>query len=271
VDHTDETSDLTGSFDPPGSAGPTSTTLSKYDADDRLVTEAKTTSTQDTFTQYSYTRTVAGVGGGASSTIDGSDQTNKTVHDGNINGQVIEQTSYSYDVTGRMSGVTVVHTPIGGSSTTDSVTYRYDSNGFRVERTEGGVTTVYLIDPDNPTGYAQVLEEGIDANADHKADTVQKSYTLGMRVLTQATANGGSALVRHLLTDAHGSTRAVLDARLPATSPALRAPSQGGSKLRPSPAAVAFSASNTHPPRSAPPTPGSFRVVRTCAISWIDV
>jgi len=46
---------------------------------------------------------------------------------------------------------------------------------MRVQQTvtvDGGqpVTTVYHVDPNNPTGSAQVLEEGVDANADGRLD-----------------------------------------------------------------------------------------------------
>jgi hypothetical protein len=80
--------------------------------------------------------------------------------------------------------------------TTDEITvaYKYDHNGFRIERTEDDqtnppVTTIYHVDPSNATGYAQVLEEGADGDTDHELDAseVQKTYTLGLQVLTQAT------------------------------------------------------------------------------------
>src|SRR5258708_30802120 len=127
------------------------------------------------------------------------------------------RTTYVYDVTGRMTQVTI---DSNGDGTIDSsVTYAYDANGFRVERTEAGQTTVYLVDPANPTGYAQVLAEGVDANGNHALDAseVQEAFVLRMRVLTQATAT--QAL--RLLGDAHGSTRAALDAAAGATAAAV--------------------------------------------------
>lgn len=59
-----------------------------------------------------------------------------------------------------------------------------------------------MIAANNPTGYAQVLEER-DASGN-----VTKTYTIGLDVVSQATA----AAVYHLLYDAHGSTRVLLDA-----------------------------------------------------------
>lgn len=83
----------------------------------------------------------------------------------------------------------------------DVFEYAYNETGLRVSQSDGGVTTVYLLDLQNPTGYAQVLEER-DA-----AGNVSKTYTLGHDVLAQATARQ----VLYLLTDGHGSTRAVYD------------------------------------------------------------
>jgi RHS repeat-associated protein len=39
------------------------------------------------------------------------------------------------------------------------ITILYDGDGNRVRKTVGGVTTLYLVDDVNPTGYSQVLEE----------------------------------------------------------------------------------------------------------------
>lgn len=39
----------------------------------------------------------------------------------------------------------------------------YDGDGNRVSETAGGVTTTYLLDTLNPTGYSQVLHEYISA------------------------------------------------------------------------------------------------------------
>ena len=35
----------------------------------------------------------------------------------------------------------------------------YDGDGNRVSQTAGGVTTTYLMDTLNPTGYSQLLDE----------------------------------------------------------------------------------------------------------------
>lgn len=39
------------------------------------------------------------------------------------------------------------------------MTIVYDGDGNRVSETVAGVTTLYLVDTQNPTGYAQVVDE----------------------------------------------------------------------------------------------------------------
>ena len=103
----------------------------------------------DTYTLYGYT---------------GTDQSTQTVHQGlTAAGTVTQTTTYSYDAAGQMTGVSITDNT---TSTTTSVNYAYDASGVRVERTENNVRTVYLIDPDNATGYTQVLEEGSELLGD---------------------------------------------------------------------------------------------------------
>ncbi|NJK78764.1 MAG: hypothetical protein HC893_01835 [Chloroflexaceae bacterium] len=45
---------------------------------------------------------------------------------------------------------------------------------WTVQQTVGGVTTTYLVDAQNPTGYAQIVEEA-------GAGTVQRTLTYGAR------------------------------------------------------------------------------------------
>jgi len=59
-----------------------------------------------------------------------------------------------------------------------AVTIQYDGDGNRVLKTISGVTTRYLVDDLNPTGYAQVVEELV-------AVTVTRRYTLGLQRISQ--------------------------------------------------------------------------------------
>ena len=101
-------------------------------------------------------------------------------------------TTYGYDVRNKMTSANV-----NGVTTS----YVYDDAGNRVGETTAGVTTFYLTDDDNPTGYAQPIEQKASAAA---VPTV--TYVIGDRVLAQADATGA---VSYLLTDGHGSTRAL--------------------------------------------------------------
>jgi RHS repeat-associated protein len=64
----------------------------------------------------------------------------------------------------------------------------------------GGVTTQYLVDDRNHTGYAQVLEEVVNG-------TVQRRYTYGLDLISQNQASG----VSFYGYDGHGSVRLLTD------------------------------------------------------------
>ena len=102
----------------------------------------------------------------------------------------VQSVDYSYNLEGRLSGVTS-----GGTTTS----YVYNEQGIRVRSTTGGTAKYFLIDPNNHTGYAQVLEETTGS-------TLTMSYVIGGDVLAQASGNSAS----YLLYDGHGSTRQLL-------------------------------------------------------------
>jgi RHS repeat-associated protein len=121
-------------------------------------------------------------------------------------------TNYLYDPNGSLTNIANGTTAISGftydlahklnsvTSGSQQVAYRYDDDGSRVEST-AGTTTHYLIDPNNHTGYAQILEELPTAGG-----TPTMSYVIGNEVLAQ-----GSGLptptVSYFLQDGHGSNR----------------------------------------------------------------
>jgi len=82
------------------------------------------------------------------------------------------------------------------------VTYVYDGDGNRVAKTVGGVTTKYLVDTNNPTGYAQVVDE-------LHAGSVVKSYTYGHDLISQRIIGSGLSFYGY---DGHGSVRLLTDA-----------------------------------------------------------
>ncbi len=144
---------------------------------------------------------------------DGPEQVGKTVTEGGV---TTSQTQMEYDVAGRLSKVTITTYTSGQASSIVTQEFTYDAEGIKVTQTESvdsnadGVvdsskSTDYLNDKQNHTGYSQVLEERADDGSQVRATT----YTIGHDVIAQFSAAVG-ALV--LLTDAHGSTRAVANA-----------------------------------------------------------
>ena len=62
----------------------------------------------------------------------------------------------------RLGLITVNKFGAGGSTTT---TYKYNDEGIRVSQTVGAERTLFHMDPNNHTGYAQVFEEGVENGA----------------------------------------------------------------------------------------------------------
>jgi len=121
---------------------------------------------------------------------------------------------YEYNLHGRLRKLTKHRTE--GADTVKHITeYTYNLSGIRIgscsyKTVNGGaaqdeITTAYLIDPDNHTGYAQVLEETVTDSSGTETIT----YTIGDDIITQASTVSG---VKHLLYDGHGSTRQLADA-----------------------------------------------------------
>src|SRR5437016_7318239 len=54
-----------------------------------------------------------------------------------------------------------------------NVSIVYDGDGNRVSETVGGLTTNYLVDTNNPTGYAQVVDE-------LQNNSVTRTYSYGL-------------------------------------------------------------------------------------------
>jgi hypothetical protein len=160
------------------------TTTDTYDGDDQL----KTSVAGSTTTTYDY-------------------DANGSQTDSEVNGVVA--TTYGYDVRNKMVSATAA----GGADTANgqtaapggqSATYVYDDAGDRVAETTGGVTTYYLTDTQNPTGYGQPIEQRTSPTG---APTV--TYLIGDRVLGQVDAGGTPT---YILTDGHGSTAALTTA-----------------------------------------------------------
>jgi RHS repeat-associated protein len=91
------------------------------------------------------------------------------------------------------------------------VTIVYDGDGNRVSKTVAGVTTTYLVDTLNPTGYAQVLAESFAGASG--AQELSHNYVYGLELVSQARHyfTGTQSLTQtiYYVYDGHGSIRAL--------------------------------------------------------------
>lgn len=139
--------------------------------------------------RLSRTSTVAPVPA-ASYGYDKNDRLTSDIYDANGNTVGSGGHGYAYDSENRLT-----------SLDSGAATFVYDGDGNRVAKTVGGVTTSFLVDDRNPTGYAQVLEE-IQGGA------VVRSYTYGLDLVSQRQAGR----VSFYGYDGHGSVRFLTDA-----------------------------------------------------------
>jgi RHS repeat-associated protein len=84
------------------------------------------------------------------------------------------------------------------------VTAVYDGDGNRVSKTVGWVTTNYIDDDLNPTGYAQVLYEIVNGG-------VQRHYLYGLSLLEQVSWQSNTWVNNWYGYDGHGSVRFLND------------------------------------------------------------
>ena len=157
------------------SAG-TAVTTDSYNGDDELLTETETLGGSTVYT----TRNAYDANGSLITSVTGG-----------------QTTTYTYDVRNKM---------VGYSSPGGSATYVYDDAGNRVQETTNGTTTYYLTDTQDPTDHAQQVEQWVSTNGTRSTATLAMTYVLGNSVLAQVTGGG---TVSYLLTDGHGSTRAL--------------------------------------------------------------
>jgi RHS repeat-associated protein len=80
------------------------------------------------------------------------------------------------------------------------VTLVYDGDGNRVAETVGGVTTNYLVDTQNPTGYVQVVDELVGG-------TVSRTYAHGLKRISENQLVAGNWQPFFYGYDGHGSVR----------------------------------------------------------------
>src|SRR5208282_5162688 len=85
------------------------------------------------------------------------------------------------------------------------VTVAYDGDGNRVAETVGGVTTNYLVDTQNPTGYAQVVDE-------LQNGAVTRTYAYGLERISENQTISSTWTPSFYGYDGHGSVRQLTNA-----------------------------------------------------------
>jgi RHS repeat-associated protein len=124
--------------------------------------------------------------------FDANDRLTSDTYDANGNTSVSNGHTYAYDYEDRLTGVD------GAAGIV------YDGDGNRVAKTAGGVTTRYLVDDRNPTGYAQVVEELVGG-------AVTRTYTYGHDLISQSQLLGGVWTNSFYGYDGQGNVRYLTD------------------------------------------------------------
>jgi RHS repeat-associated protein len=127
-------------------------------------------------------------------TYNGNDELTTDGYDANRSTTSSDGHTYTYDFENRLV-----------SKDSVVVTIVYDGDGDRVAKTVGGVTTKYVVDDLNPTGYQQVLEE-VSGGA------VQTEYTYGTMLVSQMRSPSAGAQTSYYGYDAHGDITFLTDA-----------------------------------------------------------
>jgi YD repeat-containing protein len=126
-----------------------------------------------------------------SSTYDANDRLTSDNYDNNGNTTSANSNTYAYDFENHLTSLNA-----------GSAGYVYDGDGNRVAKTVGGITTNYLVDTNNPTGYAQVVDE-------LQGGSVIKSFTYGHDLISQRIIGGSLSFYGY---DGHGLVRLLTDA-----------------------------------------------------------
>ena len=81
-----------------------------------------------------------------------------------------------------------------------AVSMAYDGDGNRVSETAGGVTTKFLVDNLNPTGYSQVMDELVNGS-------VTRTYAYGLQRISENQLISGTWTPSFYGYDGHGNVR----------------------------------------------------------------
>lgn len=117
------------------------------------------------------------------------DQLSTETYDANGNATGVGSKTFVYDSENRLTSMNL-----------GAVTILYDDDGNRVAETAAGVTTRYLVDNLNPTGYSQVVDE-------LTGSTVQREYAYGLQRVDQSQLIGNTWTPSLYGYDGFGSVR----------------------------------------------------------------
>jgi RHS repeat-associated protein len=148
--------------------------------------------------RQSRTSTVAGVPSVASQQYDVNDRLTTDSYDANGNTVASSGNGYVYDFENRLLKV--------NAGTPQEISITYDGEGNRASKTVGGVTTKFLVDTNNPTGYAQVVEE---LSVVGSQLSVIRQYTYGNDLISQRQLIAGNWQTSWYQYDGHGSVRSL--------------------------------------------------------------
>ncbi len=142
--------------------------------------------------RLSRTSSVSGLASAVSS-YDANDRLTTDTYDANGNTVASGANTDAYDFENRLV-----------SRNNGQVQIAYDGVGHRVRQTVGGVTTWFLVDDRNPTGYAQVLEE-------LQNGVLVRTYTYGHDLIAQDQLLGTQWTASFYGYDGHGNVRQLYD------------------------------------------------------------
>jgi RHS repeat-associated protein len=137
--------------------------------------------------------TVPGISSGTF-TFNSDDEMASETYDSNGNALTMSGKVFTYDSENHLKSMN------GGA-----VALVYDGDGHRVAKTVNGVTTRYLVDDLNPTGYAQVVEEVAGG-------AVQREYAYGLQRISQSQFISNTWTTSYYSYDGLGSVRQLTNA-----------------------------------------------------------
>jgi RHS repeat-associated protein len=143
--------------------------------------------------RLSQNSTLPGIPTASAFTYDANDRLSTETYDPNGSTLTTGNRTFTYDFENRLK-----------SMNGTAVTLQYDGDGNRVAKTVGSVTTRYLVDELNPTGYAQVVEELVGVS-------VARSYVYGRQRISQYQPINSTWTPSFYGYDGFGSVRTLAD------------------------------------------------------------